>query len=107
MREEIFSDVYYRLNIQTYLFAILVDHIDKKEVEFSIKDFENKRISFINCGIRQVGNCFTKDELIEYLNNHSYITRKNGNNTWVADMKAFVGDVSTLTREELEFTDFD
>ena len=70
MKSEIFADIYYRLNIQTYLFAILVDHIDEEKFEFTLQDFENKRKTFINCGIRQVDNCFTKDELIYWLDNH-------------------------------------
>lgn len=103
MLNEIFSDVYYRLNPTTYLFAILVDHVNEDEVTFTLQDFEIAKKKFMNCGIREVGDCFTKEELIKWLDSKPDFIHSVGDNKWVASMKNFIGNINSLSEEEKEF----
>ena len=104
MEAEHFADVLYRMGINTYLFAILVDHINEDEVEITLRDFENKRMGFINCGIRQVDYAFTFQELREWLASHPKLVKVVGKDKWVCHMRAFIGDINKMSEAEKEFT---
>jgi hypothetical protein len=104
MRSETLSDTGYYLDINSILFAVLVDHINEDKVYISLDEIENKRLEFWNCGkpCRFSFPIKMFNYKISILNN-PYI--KNGNNGIVVDLKElFDGFINKLTDEELKFT---
>ena len=108
MGKEVFADTGYSLGINSFLFAILVNHINEDTVEFSFNDIENKRLQFFNCG-RVCYLNFTKKELERELRTvygdyiHTY-----GNDRWIVDLKAIYGDyINILTKYELRLLQYE
>ena len=103
MGREILADNGYSLNINSFLFAILVDHIDDDIVEIGYEDFENKRGQFWNCG-KVCYYAFSKYELSYTLSNfyRPYIYSV-GKEKWAVNLKEIFGDfLNSLNEEELE-----
>ena len=103
MRSEILSDNIYSLDINTILFAILVDHINEDIVNITYNDLEKKRLDFWNCG-KPCWFTFTEESLLYRIriSNNPFI--KVCGNTIIIDLKKiFDGLMDKLSEEELEF----
>lgn len=111
MNREILADNGYSLSVNSFLFAILVDHIADDMIEISFDDFESKRIQFWNRG-KQCYYCFAKDELCDKLDN-SYKPYINsiGRFKWAVDMaKVFSGYnnfVNSIKEKDLKLFYYD
>lgn len=105
MNKEVLADTGYMLNVNSFLFAILINHVNEDVVEFSFDDFENKRRDFWNCG-KPCFYAFTKEELESYLrNNFRQYINSNGEDRWIINLKEVFGNfINTLTDEE--FSEF-
>lgn len=107
IHSEIFSDNGGRLGINTFLFAILVRHIEDDYIPFSLEDFETIASAFINSGCARVQWAFTKDDLLDFLDRFSsndgsnYFT-KLPDGTFIANMDIILGN-QELTLNEKAF----
>ncbi len=103
MNKEILADNGYLLNINSFLFSIMVNHINEDTVEIKYDDFEEKRRQFWNCG-KPCFFAFSREELSRVLDKayQPYIY-STGEEKWVIDMnKIFDNFIDTLSKEELK-----
>lgn len=105
IHSEVFSDNGARLGINTFLFAILVDHIEDDQIPFSIKDFETVAIKFINYGCGRIQWAFTREDLYSFLSSFSsndesmpFTFLDNGN--YIANMNVIIGNPNFTKAEE-------
>ena len=103
MGAEILTDIKYKLSINSFLFAILVDHVDDKLVEIDFTDFENKRGQFWNCG-KACYYAFSRQELCYKLNNSYFpYIYPVGKEKWAVNLEEIFGNfLDNLTEEALE-----
>lgn len=102
MEREVLADVRYDLSINSFLFAILVDHINEEKVKICLNDFERKRRQFWN-NSQPCFFCFSESELERALN-YSYrpYIYSTGENVWTVDLKEIFGNyINSLTEEDL------
>lgn len=104
MSREIFADTGYILGINSFLFAILVNHIDEEKIKINFDDFERKRRQFWNCGVPCYFN-FSKEELSYALDNlYKPFIYSIGKEKWAVDIKKIIGNfIDTLKKDNLEY----
>lgn len=107
MGKEVFADTGYSLGVNSFLFAILVDHINEDTVEISFSDIENKRLQFFNCGKICYLN-FTKEEFERELRTvYGDYVKPNGEDKWIVNLKLIYGNyINILTRYELRLLQY-
>ena len=108
MSRERFVDTGYSLGINSFLFAILVNHINEEKIEIKFDDLEHKRRQFWNCGKPCYYN-FSREELSYALDNlYKPFIYSIGKEKWAVNIKEIIGNfIDTLTKDDLEYFSYE